>query len=112
MGEISLDGLIGMVIGILVPILLWCWRVSANQKKVIVAIDDLTDMHLDENSVFSTKETNRMLADYMQHEKTTQINTVNSLNALNRAITELTYYIRWSTKQTTGQTPPPFVSDP
>ena len=105
MGEISLQELVGTILAIVVPVLFWCWRVSANQKHVMDSIETLTEMHCDEDSTFSTKETNRLLRRHIAQEES-------ALKTLNATLRELTHYIRWQTTQTTGKKPPPFIDDP
>ena len=109
--DFSLEVVIAAIISILVPILLWCWKVSSSQSILIKSLDELTEMHLDESSVFSTARTNELLEQHMHQEEGMHRATVEVLKDLNRTIKELTHYIRWSTEQTTKKKPPPFVSE-
>jgi hypothetical protein len=109
MGGFSLQELTGTILAIVVPALLWCWRVSANQKACQQSIDALTDLHFDEDSVFSTKQTNRLLDEHIRAEKDMHRSMEGAISALNSTIRELTHYIRWQTTQTTGKKPPPFI---
>ena len=106
---ISLEVIVGIILGILVPALFWAWRLSAGQKKTLTCIEELTVMHLDEDSMFSTKKTNELLENHMREGQDMHRATVEALNALNRTIAELTHYIRWSTSQQFGKDAPPFV---
>ena len=99
----------GLVVGTLVPALLWAWSGSSNQKKTLAGIKELTLMHLDEDSVFSTKKTNELLEEYIRQGENMHRDTLDVLQALNRTISELTYYIRWSTSQQLGKEAPPYV---
>ncbi len=107
--EISLEAIFGVIVGIFVPSLLWAWSVSASQKKTLTNLKDLTLMHLDEDSVFSTKKTNQLLEEYIRQGESMHRDTLDVLQALNRTISELTYYIRWSTSQQLGKEAPPYV---
>jgi len=107
----SLQTIVGMIVGILIPALFWAWRVSAQQKKTHSCLEDLIEMHLDENSGFSNKKTNLLLEEHMRNEEDMHRATIEALNALNRTISELTHYIRWLTKQQLGKDVPPYVSD-
>ncbi len=109
--EISLQTIIGLIVGILIPALFWAWRVSAQQKKTLDCLESLTEMHLDEDSVFSTKKTNELLEQHMKQEQDMHRATVDALKALNRTIAELTHYIQWLTKQQIGKEAPPLVGD-
>jgi len=105
----SLEGVVGLILGILIPALFWAWRMSAGQKKTQSCLEDLIEMHLDEDSVFSTKKTNELLETHMRQEQDMHRATVDALNSLNRTIAELTHYIRWLTKREMGDDAPPFV---
>ncbi len=99
MVAISQETVLGLIIGILIPALFWAWRVSAQQKKTLDCLDNLTEMYLDEDSVFSTKKTNELLEKHMRQEENINRATVDALKALNRTIAELTHYIQWLTSQ-------------
>ena len=107
----SLEAITGLFLAIVVPVLFWCWRVSSSQKAVIKAIDDLTEMHLDDESVFSTRRTENLLSEHMKEEETMYRATLAALNRLDNTISELTYYVKWLNKQTSGKSPPPFLAD-
>ncbi len=111
MSNFSLEGIVGLILGILIPALFWAWRVSAQQKKTHSCLEDLIEMHLDENSGFSNKKTNELLEKHMKQEQDMHRATVDALKALNRTIAELTHYIQWLTKQQIGKEPPPLVGD-
>ncbi len=107
---ISLELMFGTFLGIVVPGLFWAWRVSASQRSHGERLKELTLMHLDEDSVFSTKRTNELLEKHMRQEENIHRSNTEALNALNRTIAELTHYIRWLTSEQTGKKAPPFVS--
>ena len=109
MVDISLEGIVGLILGILIPALFWAWRMMAAQKKTHSCIEDLIEMHLDPESVFATKKTNELLEEYMRQGEGMHRDTVDVLKALNRTIGELTHYIRWLTSQQLGKDAPPYV---
>lgn len=101
----SEDAWMGLAITFGSGALLWGMRVHWMIKRTLA-------MHQEPDRFgFGTTETNRLLRDYMAQENEMHRANTQALRDLNRVISELTYYIRWSTKQTTGNTPPPFVSD-
>ena len=109
--NISLEGIVGLIVGILIPVLFWAWRMMSVQKKTQSCVEELINMHLDEDSMFSTKKTNELLENHMRQEEDMHRATVEALRALNRTIAELMHYIQWSTSQTLGKKAPPYVSN-
>lgn len=103
----------GALVGILVAfasILLWAWRVTSRITVAINAIDKLTEMHLDENSVFSTAKTNKLLHKSMSDQADIMRSIHESYKVLIRATEEMTYYIRFTAEQSSPKKIPPFMS--
>lgn len=98
-GEIQL----GIITAILVPVLLFVWRLSAMVKKTY-------EMHHDpDEHGFGTETTNTLLLQHMKEETDMHQESIASTKELRHTIRELSHYVRWAAKERTGKTPPPYV---
>lgn len=101
--QISFGALVGLVLGVIIPTLLYWWRLH-------YLTTQLHDMHKspDEHG-FGTASTNKMLEEHMDHEEEMQRKTLDALKYLTHTIRELSHYVRWLAEQQVGKKPPPFV---
>ena len=93
MGDISLQAAIAVVVSILFPMALWCWRMKQQINEIQETTGSLMALHKDPDSLFSTSKTNRLL------EVQSQENS--------RLLKELIYYIRAMAEAATGKKIPP-----
>jgi len=101
--EISTDVLIGVVIGIVIPILLWGMKMYWMTKRNL-------NMHLDpEEYGFGSNSTNVLLEDLMEKQAVIHRENMASDKSSRYAIRELSHYVRWDTRQRMGKEPPPYV---
>jgi hypothetical protein len=102
---ISVDLLVGLLIGIGLPILLWGFRMFAMTKQ-------MRDMHLEpDEHDFGTVITNELLRKNLEVQAAHQREYINSNKALRYAFKELSHFMRWMVKENTGKEPPPYVRD-
>lgn len=101
--SISTDTLIGIGIGIVVPVLFWglrlFWMAKHNHK-----IHENPDKH-----GFGSSSTNTLLEDLMDAQKVIHTEHMNANKSLRYTIKELSHYVRWDATQRTGKVPPPYV---
>ncbi len=101
--QISLEALIGVVFLVVIPILLFWWRLH----NLTLEIRDMH--HAPDEHGFGTTRTNELLAIHMENEEEMQRKTLDALKYLTHTIRELTHYVRWMSEQQTEKKPPPFV---
>ncbi len=92
-----------ITLGIVIPVLVWCYRMHAMVKQTL-AMHQNPDEH-----GFGTNRTNELLDKHMNQERDMHQATIDTMKALNRTTAELSHYIRWSTEQILGKKPPPFI---
>ncbi len=105
MGEVtvSIDLVIGVLLGVLVPSFIWAMRMFYMTKQ-------LRDMHLDpEQYGFGSVETHEMLANHFKTEDEYHREYMDSNKILRNVIRELSHFMRWMVKESTGKEPPPYV---
>jgi hypothetical protein len=105
MGEVtmSVDLIIGLALGVLVPLFLWA-------SKMYYMTKQLRDMHLspDEHD-FGSNTTHDMLEAHFKTEAEYHQAYIDSNKALRYVVRELSHFMRWMVKQQTGVEPPPYV---
>jgi hypothetical protein len=105
MGEItlSIDAIIGLLIGIVIPTILFFWRMHYISKKV-------HDMHVSpDDHGFGTQRTNALLIQHMDDEAEMHRESIHVTKRLDYTIKELSHYIQWGYKQVHGREAPPYV---
>jgi len=100
---ISTDMLIGLFMGVAVPLLIFGLRMYTLVKQT-------RDMHLapDEHG-FGSGEIKALMEEHFSEEETFHREYVNSIKALRYAMKELTHFTKWSVTERTGKEPPPYV---
>ena len=93
MVDISLQAAIAIVVSILFPMALWCWRMKQQINEIQVTTGDLMALHKDPESLFSTQRTNILLE--------------NQAKENSRLLGELIYYIKAMAEAATGKKIPP-----
>ena len=100
---LSLDMLVGLVIGVFVPALFWAWRMFAMTKQ-------LHKMHMEpDDHGFGSDKIQKTLEDHLVEENEFHREIVDSNQALRYALKELSHFMRWMVKERTGKEPPPYV---
>ncbi len=100
---VDLEILVGTVMAIIVPTLLFWWRLHGMAKRNL-------DMHLDpDNHGFGTTTTNGLLSQHMADEQDMHAESLAATKYLTHTIRELSHYVRWMAKEQMGKSPPPFV---
>ncbi len=105
MGDItvSIDLVVGIGLGILVPIIIWASRLFYMTKH-------LRDMHLDPDKYdFGSVTTHALLAEHFEAESDYHRAYIESNKALRHVVRELSHFMRWMVKESTGKEPPPYV---
>jgi len=105
MGEVtvSIDLVIGILLGVLVPTFIWA-------MKMFYMTRQLRDMHLDpDEHDFGSKDTHAMLAEHFETEMAYHQQYIESNRALRHIVRELSHFMRWMVKESTGNEPPPYV---
>lgn len=105
MGEVtvSIDLVIGIVIGVLVPTFLWATKLYYMTKQ-------LRDMHLDpDDHNFGSLTTHEMLEQHFETEMEYHRAYIESNTRLRHVVRELSHFMRWMVKESTGKEPPPYV---
>jgi len=101
--EVEPGYIIALIIGVVIPTLLFWWRLHGMTKHT-------RDMHLDpDEHGFGTNQTNQLLSQHMDDEMEMHREEMSAVKSLNYTIRELSHYIQWMAKQQTGKTPPPYV---
>lgn len=99
------DMVIALIIGVGAPLLLWSLRMYWMTHRIL-------NLHLppevDEGG-FGTKEIAEKLEAQTAMIDRSLSQSLASNNALKHSIRELSHYVRWDTKERTGNTPPPYV---
>lgn len=101
--------ILSAIVGAVLTVALWCWRVILNQQKTITALNELTEMHLDEDSGFSTRKTNSLLLSHMAEAKDMHMTMKRVLSSLDESMLELSHYIKRLIEVETGKPEPPFM---
>lgn len=100
---ISMDLLLGVVLGIFLPTLVW-------GIKMLSLSLQLRDMHLEpEEHGFGTSELHTALKEHLEADSAFHREYINSNKALRYAIKEMAHFMRWQAKERTGKEPPPYV---
>lgn len=101
--ELSVEFIVGICLGIVIPIILWAVRLHWITKRVL-------DMHMDpDEHGFGTEGTNSLIADLIDKQSVMHAEHMGSTKSLRYTIRELSHYVRWSAKHQTGKEPPPYV---
>lgn len=97
--------LMGLGFGAGVPILIYATRMHIMTKRILT-------MHLspDEHG-FGTGSTNKLISNLMEKQDVIHRENLGSTAALRHAVRELAHYVRWDTKERTGNNPPPYVRE-
>ncbi len=89
--------------GVGIPVVLWAARMYWITKKTL-------NMHLDPDKYgFGTGKTNILISQMMVHQEKSTDRIVDSSDSLRDSIRELSHYVKWDTKQRTGDMPPPYT---
>lgn len=100
---ISTDLLLGLMLGGLVPSLLWAWKMFAMTKQT-------RDMVLEpDEHGFGSAECKTLLEQSLDAHEARDREYISSNKALRYAIKELTHFMQWMVKESTGKDAPPYV---
>ena len=100
---VSTDLLLGLMLGGLIPSLLWAWKMFAMTKQ-------LRDMHLEQaEHGFGSDELKDLLTENLVDRAEKEREFINSNKSLRYAIKELTHFMQWMVKESAGKAAPPFV---
>lgn len=105
MGEVtvSVDLIIGLALGVFVPLFLWA-------SKMYYMTKQLRDMHLDpDQHDFGSLTTHEMLVEHFKTEMEYHQAYVESNTRLRYVVRELSHFMKWMVKENTGKEPPPYV---
>ncbi len=100
---VSLDLVIGLIAGVLIPLVLFFWRIHHITTRT-------HEMHVNPDDFgFGTGETNQLLAKHMKDEEEMHRVAISTSKRLDYTIKELTHYIRWGYREQHGKEAPPYV---
>lgn len=100
---LSSDMIIGIILGVGIPMLLWATR-------IFYLVKQTRDMHLSPDKYgFGTINVEKLLSANLETQAENQREYLHQASALRYAFKELSHYMRWSIKQGTGKEPPPYV---
>lgn len=101
--SVSMDTVIGLIIGVIIPIMFWGLRLfwmAKHSHKIHANPDD---------HGFGTGGTNELLRTLIDNQNEIHIDHMSANKSLRYTIRELSHYVRWDATQRTGKTPPPYV---
>jgi len=102
---LSVDFLIGAILGFGIPTLLWAVKMYSMTKQ-------LRDMHLEPDAFnFGNIATHKMMADHFREEEDYHREFIESTKRTRYVIRELSHFMKWMVKTHTGQDPPPYIPD-
>ena len=102
---ISMDLLLGILLGILLPTLAW-------GIKMLSLSLQLRNMHLEpDEHGFGSSNLETALTEHLRNDVSFHQDYINSNKALRYAINEMAHFMRWMAKERTGKEPPPYVRD-
>lgn len=102
---ISVELLLGLLIGAALPTLFWAWRMFSMTRQT-------RDMHLEPDEYgFGSGKIEALLTQNLETQAENQREYVKSNTALRYAFKELSHFMRWMVKENTGKEPPPYVRD-
>ena len=102
---VSLDLVIGIIAGVLIPLVLFFWRIHHITTRT-------HDMHVEPDKYgFGTGETNKLIVAHMLKEEDMHRGSIAATKRLDYTIKELTHYIRWGYRTQNGHEAPPFIRD-
>lgn len=100
---LSTDMLIGLLIGVFVPTFLWALKMYSMTKH-------LRDMHLDPDAHgFGSDRLQTLLEENLEMLNAADRDCAESNKGLRYAIKELTHFMKWAVKESSGRNPPPYV---
>jgi MFS superfamily sulfate permease-like transporter len=100
---VSMDLVVGILLGIVVPTFLWALKMFSMVKQT-------RDMHLEPDEYgFGNDTTNKLLTEHFETEGQYHRQYIESNNALRHVVRELSHFMRWMVKESTGKEPPPYV---
>lgn len=103
--KISTDLLIGLLLGIAVPYLIYCLRMFSMTKQMRNGLLEQAEHGFgSEHTRALLQENLEALAEY--HRESTK-----STTALRYAFKELSHFMKWMVKERTGKEPPPYVRE-
>jgi len=103
---VSLDLVVGVIVGVLIPLVLFFWRIHHITTRT-------HEMHTNPDDYgFGSGKTNELIVEHMGKEEEMHRTAITATKRLDYTIKELTHYIRWGYKmQNHGKDAPPFIRD-
>lgn len=107
MGDVTLSSefLVGIILGVFVPLLWW-------HIKIYLLTKQTRDMHLEPDKYgFGGTEITQLLTTGLESAEERQERQVLVNKGLTRSFRELVYYVRWSAEKQCGEKPPPYIDE-
>ena len=101
--DVSTEMLMGVALGIVIPLLIWGLRMYYMVRTTL-------EMHRKPDTHgFGNGNTNRLLAKMMAEQEAIHKENMSSAKTTRYTIRELSHYVRWDAQNRTGKKPPPYV---
>lgn len=100
---ISTEFVLGVFLGVFIPTFLWAIKMFAMTKKLL-------NMHLEADEFgFGTVKIKELLEANLDTQDQMARDRIESNKGLRYAIKELTHFMQWMVKESTGKEAPPYV---
>ena len=103
--HMSLGTLIWVVLGLTIPIVLWCISVQRMLREIL-------EMHRDPTNSKATLAQHELVKELYESTSELHSNNTRVIEENTRAITELSHFVQWFIRHSTGADAPPPMRHP